>query len=163
MAFPAVCKEAGTAAARAGTAGLVVAAPLQGRVAVFGASGFSSNPGASSAARSSELVGEPGANSVWVTPLLGLPLRGRAVAPGGPCQDGSLLLSGEAGRAGSLRGLPLGLVTFAAAAVAVASAAASAGVLHQHPDAKGGLDLRNLLEDKGRASAQPRQTLLTSC
>lgn len=137
MGFTAVCREADKASAGAGAAGVVpravAVAPPEGRMAVFGASGFSSNPGASSAARSSELVGESGGNSVWVglTPLLGLPLRGRAGPPGGPCQDGSLVLTGEAGRAGSLRGLPLGQVAFAAAAVIAASAAASAGVLRQ--------------------------------
>lgn len=46
----------------------------------------------------------------------------------GPCHDGSLEADGEAdlaaGRATSLRGLPLGFAAFAAAAVAAASAAA---------------------------------------
>ena len=72
-----------------------------------------------------------------VTPLLGLPLRGGAVAPCGPCQDGSWVTDGEveraAGTAASLRGLPLGLAALTAAAVAAASAAASAGVLQPHP------------------------------
>ena len=98
----------------------------------------SSNPGASSAARSSELVGEGGGEGpkLVLTPLLGLPLRGGAVALIGPCHGGSSVTDGEAARAagmgGSLHGLPLDLAVFAAAAMAAASAAASAGVLHNN-------------------------------
>ena len=118
---------------------MVEAALLEGCLVLLGASGLSSNPGASWAARSSELEGEGGGKGVGVrvTPRLGLPLRGRAVVPCGPCQHGSSVTNGEVGReagmAVSFRGLPLGLAAFAAAAAAAASAAASAGVLHQHP------------------------------
>ena len=146
----AVCKEseaAATGAAAAATAaaaaglflGMAEAALLEGCLALLGASGLSSKPGASCAARSSELVGEGGGKGggVGVTPLLGLPLRGRAVVPCGPCQHGSLLTDvaagREAGMAASLRGLPLGFAALTAAATTAASAAASAGVLHQHP------------------------------
>ena len=85
----------------------------------------SSNPGASSAARSSELVGEGGDEGVrvWVA-RLGLPLGRRAGIAIGPCHDGSLEADGEAdlaaGRATSLRGLPLGFAAFVAAASAAA-------------------------------------------
>ena len=112
---------------------------MEGCLALLGGLGLSSKPGASCAARSSELVGEGGGKGwgVGVTPFLGLPLRGRAVAPCGPSQHGSMVIDGEVGReagmAASLRGLPLGLAVLAAAAMAAASAAASAGVLHQHP------------------------------
>ena len=147
----AVCKESeaaatGAAAAAAATAaaaglflGMAEAALLEGCLALLGASGLSSKPGASCAARSSELVGEGGGKGggVGVTPLLGLPLRGRAVVPCGPCRHGSVLTDGavgrEAGMEASLRGLPLGFAALTAAAIAAASAAASAGVLHQHP------------------------------
>ena len=100
--------------------------------------GFNSIPGASSAARSSELVGEGGGEGVGVgvlVPRLGLPRGRRAWSPTGPCQEGSLEADGEADLAAgtviSLRGLPLGLAALATAAVAAASAA-SAGVLHEH-------------------------------
>ena len=106
---------------------------MDGCLALLGASGLSSKPGASCAARSSELVGEGG--GVGVTPRLGLPLRRRAVVPCDPCQHGSVVTDGEAGReagmAASLRGLPLGLAALAAATAAAASAAASTSVLHQ--------------------------------
>ena len=108
------------------------AVSLIGCASALAAVGLSSNPGASSAARSSELVGEGGVDGVGgkVTPLLGLPLRNGAAAADGPCRDGSVLTDGEAGVALSLRGLPLGLTDFAAAATVAASAAASTGVLH---------------------------------
>ena len=135
-----VCKAAGVVAVGEAAAGLsrraVAAALLKGRMTVLAGLGSSSNPGASSAARSSELAGEGGGEGpgVVLTPLLGLPLRGGAVAPMGPCLDGSSVTVGEAawaaGMGPSLRGLPLGLAAFAAAAMAAASAAASAGVLH---------------------------------
>ena len=124
--------EAAAAAAAAAAAGLfceVVAIAL----------GFKSIPGASSAARSSELVGEGGGEGVEVgvlVPRLGLPSGRKAWSPTGPCQEGSLEVDGEAdlaaGIAISLRGLPLGFAALAAAATAAASAAASAGVLHEH-------------------------------
>ena len=112
---------------------------LEGCLALVGASGLSSKPGARCAARSSELVGEGGGKGggFGVTPLLGLPLRGRAVVSCGPCH-GSVVTDGEvereAGMAASLRGLPLGLAALAAATAAAASAAASTGVLHQLPN-----------------------------
>lgn len=114
------------------------AALPEGCLAVFGGSGLSSSPGASWAARSSELVGEGGGEGEGggVTPLRGLPLQARAVVLCGPCQHGSLVTDGDVGREGgmvtSLRGLPLGLAALAAAAALAASAAASAGVLHQY-------------------------------
>ena len=124
--------EAAGAVAAAAAAGLfceVVATSLR----------FNRIPGASSAARSSELVGEGGSEGVGVgvlAPRLGLPLGRRACLPTGPCQEGSLEVDGEAdlaaGTAISLQGLPLGFAAFAAAATVAASVAASAGVLHEH-------------------------------
>jgi len=121
--------EAAGAAAAAGLFCEVVATSLR----------FNRIPGASSAARSSELVGEGGSEGVGVgvlAPRLGLPLGRRACLPTGPCQEGSLEVDGEAdlaaGTAISLQGLPLGFAAFAAAATVAASVAASAGVLHEH-------------------------------
>ena len=98
-------------------------------------SGISSKPGANSAARSSDLVGEGGGEGVgvWAACLV-LPLGRRAVSHTCPCHEGSLKADGDAdladGTGASLRGLPLSLAGFAAAVAAAASTAASAGVLH---------------------------------
>ena len=128
----------GKALAAAAAAAAAAAGGLFCEVAAIGL-GFKSIPGASSAARSSELVGEGGGEGVGVgvvVPRLGLPLGRGAWSPTGPCQEGSLEADGEAdlaaGIATSLQGLPLVFAGFAAAATTAASAAASAGVLHEH-------------------------------